>query len=79
MPPNFNSTHRPSPSIAPRLPQDSRAAALVMKVVRNVVNTGRTVISTIHQPSAEVFFLFDELLLLQRGGYQVRAARAGAM
>ena len=50
-----------------------------MKVVRNVVNTGRTVISTIHQPSAEVFFLFDELLLLQRGGYQVRAARAGAM
>lgn len=42
-----------------------------MKVVRNVVNTGRTVISTIHQPSSEVFFLFDELLLLQRGGYQV--------
>ena len=50
-----------------------------MKVVRNVVTTGRTVISTIHQPSAEVFFLFDELLLLQRGGYQVRETRAGAL
>lgn len=49
---------------------DSRAAAVVMRVIRNVAQTGRTVICTIHQPSAELFFAFDDLLLLQRGGWQ---------
>ena len=28
---------------------DARAAAIVMRVVRNTVNTGRTVVCTIHQ------------------------------
>ena len=50
---------------------DSRAAAVVMRVLRAVANTGRTCIVTVHQPSAELFFMFDDLLLLQRGGYQV--------
>ncbi len=39
-----------------------------MRVVRNTVNTGRTVVCTIHQPSLEIFQAFDELLLLKRGG-----------
>ena len=47
---------------------DARAAAIVMRVVRNTVNTGRTVVCTIHQPSLEIFQAFDELLLLKRGG-----------
>jgi hypothetical protein len=42
-----------------------------MRVVRNVASTGRTVICTVHQPSAELFYFFDDLLLLQRGGWQV--------
>lgn len=50
---------------------DSRAAAVVMRVVKRIANTGRTVICTIHQPSAELFFLFDDLLLLQKGGWPV--------
>ena len=50
---------------------DARAAAVVMRVIRNVASTGRTVICTVHQPSAELFFFFDDLLLLQRGGWQV--------
>ena len=29
---------------------------------------GRTVVCTIHQPSEEIFGMFDRLLLLQRGG-----------
>lgn len=41
-----------------------------MRVIRNITNTGRTVIATIHQPSAEIFFAFDELLCLVPGGYQ---------
>mmetsp|Transcript_9242 Transcript_9242/g.27733 ORF Transcript_9242/g.27733 Transcript_9242/m.27733 type:complete len:1604 (+) Transcript_9242:484-5295(+) len=47
---------------------DARAAAIVMRAVRNTVNTGRTVVCTIHQPSIEIFESFDELLLLKRGG-----------
>ena len=62
---------------------DARAAAVVMRVIRNVASTGRTVICTVHQPSAELFFFFDDLLLLQRGGWQVffgpLGRRAGAL
>lgn len=51
---------------------DSRSALIVMKEVKKVASQlGRTVISTIHQPSMEVFIMFDDMLLLQRGGYQV--------
>ncbi|CAO2820693.1 unnamed protein product [Amaranthus hypochondriacus] len=50
---------------------DARAAAIVMRTVRNTVNTGRTVVCTIHQPSIDIFDAFDELLLLKRGGQQI--------
>lgn len=41
---------------------DARAAAIVMRTVRNMVNTGRTVVCTIHQPSIDIFEAFDEVL-----------------
>jgi ABC-type multidrug transport system ATPase subunit len=47
---------------------DARAAAIVMRTVRNTVDTGRTVVCTIHQPSIDIFEAFDEMLLLKRGG-----------
>ncbi|KAL3657130.1 hypothetical protein V7S43_017924 [Phytophthora oleae] len=47
---------------------DARSAKIIMDGVRKVADSGRTIICTIHQPSAEVFYLFDRLLLLQRGG-----------
>ncbi|XP_023771181.1 ABC transporter G family member 29 [Lactuca sativa] len=47
---------------------DARAAAIVMRTIRNTVDTGRTVVCTIHQPSIDIFEAFDELLLLKRGG-----------
>ena len=57
---------------------DSRAAANVMRVVRNIANSGRTVICTIHQPSKEVFLgSFDCMLLLQKGGHEVFCGQLG--
>ncbi|EPS71654.1 hypothetical protein M569_03105, partial [Genlisea aurea] len=50
---------------------DARAAAIVMRVVRNTVDTGRTIVCTIHQPSIDIFEAFDELLLLKRGGQEI--------
>ncbi|KAL8545343.1 hypothetical protein ACS0TY_005497 [Phlomoides rotata] len=47
---------------------DARAAAVVMRAVKNVANTGRTIVCTIHQPSIDIFEAFDELLLLKSGG-----------
>lgn len=50
---------------------DARAAAIVMRTVRNTVDTGRTVVCTIHQPSIDIFESFDEMLLMKRGGQVV--------
>ena len=44
---------------------------IIMRGVRNIANTWRTVVCTIHQPTTDVFLLFDNLLLLKRGGETV--------
>jgi len=41
---------------------DARAAAIVMRAVRNIVDTGRTIVCTIHQPSIDIFESFDEVI-----------------
>ena len=50
---------------------DARAALIVMTALRKICNTGRTVVATIHQPSSAVFEMFDDLLLLKKGGEMV--------
>ncbi|KAK7293629.1 hypothetical protein RJT34_16500 [Clitoria ternatea] len=57
---------------------DARAAAIVMRTVRNTVDTGRTVVCTIHQPSIDIFDAFDELLFLKLGGEQIYAGPIGS-
>ncbi|XP_076952055.1 pleiotropic drug resistance protein 1-like isoform X2 [Bidens hawaiensis] len=56
---------------------DARAAAIVMRTVRNTVNTGRTVVCTIHQPSIDIFEAFDELFLMKRGGQEIYVGPVG--
>ena len=56
---------------------DARAAAVVIREVRKITDTGRTVCTTIHQPSADVFFKFDEILLMQRGGWMAYCGPIG--
>ncbi|KAJ9178959.1 hypothetical protein P3X46_010800 [Hevea brasiliensis] len=56
---------------------DARAAAIVMRTVRNTVDTGRTVVCTIHQPSIDIFEAFDELFLMKRGGEEIYVGPLG--
>lgn len=43
---------------------DSASAFFVIQALKSVASGGRTVISSIHQPSSEVYALFDDILLL---------------
>ncbi|XWS76714.1 hypothetical protein CRYUN_Cryun01aG0201500 [Craigia yunnanensis] len=56
---------------------DARAAAIVMRVVKNIVNTKRTIVCTIHQPSIDIFEAFDELILMKRGGQMIYSGELG--
>ncbi|KGN58508.1 hypothetical protein Csa_001867 [Cucumis sativus] len=37
-----------------------KAAAIVMRAIKNVADTGRTIVCTIHQPSIDIFEFFDQ-------------------
>lgn len=49
----------------------SSSALVIANALRRIADTGSCVICTVHQPSKEVFNMFDKLLLLKRGGKQV--------
>ncbi|VAI24826.1 unnamed protein product [Triticum turgidum subsp. durum] len=72
-----------SPSIIfmdePTTGLDARAAAIVMRTIRKTVDTGRTVVCTIHQPSIGIFESFDELLLMKRGGQIIYSGSLGPL
>lgn len=46
---------------------DSFSAFQVIKILKRLSASGRTVITTIHQPSSECFDLFDDVMLLASG------------
>lgn len=46
---------------------DSSHALLVARCMRDLCRSGVTVISSIHQPSSQIYALFDDLLLLDEG------------
>ncbi|XP_066979788.1 protein white-like [Macrobrachium rosenbergii] len=46
---------------------DSFMAQNIVEVMRNLAKRGKTIICTIHQPSSEVFAMFDRVLLMAEG------------
>ena len=46
---------------------DTYTAYSLIKSLKNITSTGRTVVSTIHQPSSDILRLFDDLIILNHG------------
>lgn len=46
---------------------DSTTAAKITKILKKEASTGKTIVATIHQPSSEIFNMFDRLILLHDG------------
>ncbi|KAF6152840.1 hypothetical protein GIB67_025858 [Kingdonia uniflora] len=49
-----------------------------MRIVRNILYTGCTIVCTFHQPSTNIFESFDELLFMKHGGWLIYAGLLGA-
>ncbi|EOY31544.1 Pleiotropic drug resistance 2 [Theobroma cacao] len=45
-----------------------KCCSIVVRAAKNVADTGRTIVCTIHQPSIDIFEAFDELIFLKTGG-----------
>jgi ABC-type multidrug transport system ATPase subunit len=59
---------------------DASAAIKVMRLLKTVARHGTAVVCVVHQPRREIFGLFDELLLLARGGHVAyMGPRAGSL
>ncbi|KAK1435971.1 hypothetical protein QVD17_01744 [Tagetes erecta] len=46
---------------------DSTTAQRIMTTIKRLASGGRTVITTIHQPSSRIYHMFDKLVLLSEG------------
>lgn len=46
---------------------DSSSAYTVIQLIKKLCDEGRTIICTIHQPSSQMFYLFDKIMLLAAG------------
>ncbi|CAA7262034.1 unnamed protein product [Cyclocybe aegerita] len=50
---------------------DSQSAWAIISFLRTLADSGQAILCTIHQPSAELFQVFDRMLLLRKGGQTV--------
>ena len=50
---------------------DSQSAWAIVNFLRKLADHGQAILCTIHQPSAELFQVFNRLLLLKKGGQTV--------
>ncbi|KAL2871009.1 putative ABC transporter [Aspergillus lucknowensis] len=57
---------------------DSLAAFNIVRFLRRLADAGQAILCTIHQPSAVLFEMFDDLILLQSGGRVVYNGELGS-
>ncbi|XP_077234759.1 ATP-binding cassette 14 isoform X2 [Tasmannia lanceolata] len=50
---------------------DSTTAQRILRTVKRLASGGRTVVTTIHQPSSRLYHMFDKLVLLSSDGYPI--------
>ncbi|KAI5479965.1 hypothetical protein MNV49_002255 [Pseudohyphozyma bogoriensis] len=50
---------------------DSQSSWSILQLLRKLADHGMSILATIHQPSSELFQVFDRLLLLKKGGETV--------
>ncbi|CAI5968276.1 unnamed protein product, partial [Closterium sp. NIES-64] len=58
---------------------DSSTALRIVQVIQNLAKSGRTVVTSIHQPSSQIFNAFDKLLLISEGNVIYFGKAADAM
>nr|XP_053651117.1 protein scarlet-like [Cherax quadricarinatus] len=58
---------------------DSYNAKKLVRMMREMAARGKTILCTIHQPSTEVFLMFDKLLLLAEGRLAYMGSSSGAL
>ncbi|GAA5925123.1 hypothetical protein JCM10213_000539 [Rhodosporidiobolus nylandii] len=56
---------------------DSQSSWSIMMLLRKLADHGQAILATIHQPSSELFQVFDRLLLLKKGGKTVYFGNIG--
>ena len=59
---------------------DSYMAMSIVESMKNLANNGKTIICTIHQPSSELFEMFNQICLIAEGrlayiGCRVKAVK----
>ncbi|XP_027361464.1 ABC transporter G family member 21-like [Abrus precatorius] len=55
---------------------DSTTAQRIVAVLKSLARSGRTVVTTIHQPSSRLYWMFDKVVVLS-DGYPVYTGQAG--
>ncbi|KAJ9693829.1 hypothetical protein PVL29_009675 [Vitis rotundifolia] len=58
---------------------DSTTALRIVQMLHDIAEAGKTVITTIHQPSSRLFHKFDKLILLGKGNLLYFGKASGAM
>lgn len=58
---------------------DTFTALSLVTTLKNLARKGRTVVCTMHQPSSEIFHLFDDLVILGKGEVRRSFGRGGGV
>ncbi|KAI7235612.1 hypothetical protein KC330_g4211 [Hortaea werneckii] len=58
---------------------DATSAASIMRLLKGISRLGVTIIAVVHQPREQIFYAFDQVLLLAQGGRMVYSGSTARM